>query len=185
MSNRQLPGASGVESWVVLGEILRPHGLRGEIKLRSEIEEPDNFLLPGLCLRSAGKLPVPVKVKSWRRHKNIYLLTLDGIDRIEQVESMVGAELVIKGDLLPPPEAGEYYHYQLLGLEAFNEQGDCLGRLAEIIATAGHDVFVIRGDGRAEILLPAVSAYVLAVEPDSGRIVVDPEGGGWRDDDAD
>lgn len=168
------------EPWVVLGEIVKPHGLRGEVKVRSEIVDPDNFLLPGLCLRFADGRLQAAPVAAWREQKKGYLLRFADFDRFDQVEKLAGCELVLRGDQLPAPAVDEFYHYQLLGLKVFDYRGRALGVLSEIIATAGHDVVEIRAAEAQNpaLLLPLVSAYVLAVDLKAGRVTVDPEGGG-------
>ena len=169
------------DPWVVLGEVVKTQGLRGQVKVRSEIVDPENFRLPGICLRCRDGSLEPVEVLRYRRQKGAYILDLKGCDTIAAVQSFVGCELVCRGSQLPPPGEDEYYHYQILGLPVLTFTGERLGRLREIIPTGGHDVFVIRPDedGReagAEILLPMVASYVLEIDLEAGRIVVDPEG---------
>jgi 16S rRNA processing protein RimM len=169
------------DPWVVLGEVVKTQGLRGQVKVRSEIVDPENFLLPGICLRRRDGSLEPLEVLSYRRHKGGYVLAFRGCETIAAVSPLVGCELVCRGSQLPPPGEDEYYHYQILNLPVFTFCGRELGRLREIIPTAGHEVFVIRPEndqksGDRELLLPMVASYVLEIDLEKGRITVDPEG---------
>ncbi|MBN2704852.1 MAG: 16S rRNA processing protein RimM, partial [Deltaproteobacteria bacterium] len=154
------------DPWVVLGEVVKTHGLRGEVKLRSEIEDPDNFLLPGLSLRSPDGSLKEIQVLSRRFQKNSYFLKIAGLESVEQARKLVGSELVCRGSRLPPPAEDEFYHFQLIGLAVIDCQGQALGHLVEIIQTGPHDVYVVKSahvgavNGSDELLLPGVSDYI-------------------------
>ena len=167
---------------VVLGEIVKAHGLRGEVKVRSEICDPENFTLPEVLLRAPDGTTEPVKVLSYRVQKGAFVLRLAGFSKVEQVSAKLGWEFICRGSQLPLPAADEYYHFQLLGLPVVAQNGDDLGRLTEIMATSAHEVYVIRPEhcvnGGSELLLPAVGAYIIDIDLDAGRIVVEPAGTG-------
>ncbi len=181
------------DPWVVLGKIVKPQGLKGEVRVRSEIVDPENFLLSGLKLRSPEGVLCELEVVSYRRHKGVWILRLAGCNSIEEATRLLGSELICRGSRLPPPEDDEYYHFELLRRPVFDAAGRRLGRLEEIIPTPGHDVLVIRpvpvedggpdelGCGREELLLPMVAAYVLKVDRERGRIIVDPTGTSGRE----
>jgi 16S rRNA processing protein RimM len=67
---------------------------------------------------------------------------------------------------------GEYYHFQILGLEVRTTSGEVLGRVEQIISTGSNDVFVVRGQ-RGEVLIPSVDDVVKSVDPAGGRIEVE------------
>ena len=72
----------------------------------------------------------------------------------------------------PALPAGEYYHHQLLGLRVTGEDGNDLGRLTEILSTAAHDIYVVRSESGAEILLPAIDEVILEIDLDNGLLRV-------------
>ena len=170
------------DPWVVLGEVVKAHGLRGEVKVRSEIVDPDNFLLPNLCLRCADGSCKPLAVERYRSQKGGFILRFADCESIDQVQAFVGCELVCRGSQLPSLADGEYYHFQLLGLPVFDCQGEELGKLAEIMSTAAHEIYVVKPQtGRqeeGELLLPVVADYIIEIDLESGKIVVDPGGEG-------
>ena len=73
----------------------------------------------------------------------------------------------------PALPEGTYYHYQLIGLEVRTAEGDDLGRVVEVLATGGTDVYVVHGP-RGEALLPATSEVVAAIDLEAGRMTVTP-----------
>ncbi len=170
------------DSLVILGEIVKAHGLRGEVKVRSEICDPENFKLPGVMLKSPDGTSEPVTVLAYRMQKGAYILRLADFSTIDQVLPRVGWQLVCNGRQLPDLPEDEYYHFQLIGLPVLTRDGKSLGFLSEIMGNALHEVYVIRPEATArsgpELLLPAVAAYILEIDLESGRIVVDPDGNG-------
>ena len=165
---------------MVLGEVVKTHGLRGEVKVRSEIEDPDNFLLPALCLRCADGSCKPLAVERYRAQKGAFVLRFAGCESIDQGQNLVGCELVCRGSQLPSLPAGEYYHFQLLGLPVFDCQGQEMGNLSEILQTAAHEIYVVKPQTgmQEELLLPVVAAYIIEIDLEAGKIVVDPGGDG-------
>ena len=170
------------DPWVVLGEVVKTHGLRGEVKVRSEIENPENFLLPDLSLRCADGSCKPLTVERYRSQKGGFVLSFADCESIDQAQALVGCELVCKGSQLPSLVDGEYYHFQLIGLSVFDCQGKELGKLSEIMQTAAHEIYVVKPQtGRSEkseLLLPVVAAYIIEIDLEAGKIVVDPGGEG-------
>ena len=170
------------DSLVVLGEIVKAHGLRGEVKVRSEICDPENFRLPEIRLRAPDGTSEPVTVLSYRVQKGAYILCLADFSSIDQVLTRVGWQLVCYGSQLPDLPADEYYHYHLIGLPVFSHAGEPLGFLTEIMGSSFHEVYVVRPEPGArsgpELLLPVAAAYILDIDLEAGKIVVDPDGNG-------
>jgi len=164
---------------VVLGEIVKAQGLRGEAKVRSEIYDPENFLLPEIFLRAPDGTTEPVQVLAYRVQKGAFILRLDGFSDISQVQGRIGWELACYGSQLPVLPDDEYYHFQLIGLPVFDQAGNKLGLLREIMTIPPNEVYVIKSDSKEqdeELLLPAVSAYIKEIDLETGQIVVDPAG---------
>lgn len=100
------------------------------------------------------------------------LLRLEGLESVETVRSLAGQWLVAPGEPVPDLPPGEYYHYQLVGLEVVTDQGEELGTLQEVLVTGSNDVYVVRSATGDEILLPAISQVVKDVDLPAGRILV-------------
>jgi 16S rRNA processing protein RimM len=160
-----------------LGRIAAVHGLRGALKIRfdaaSATTDPEVIQALGEVVVGGRAYPV----LQAERVKHQVLLQLQGIASREQAEALVGLEVQAERRRFPRLPEGEYYWFQVLGLEVINAaDGRMLGRLAEIIPTPAHDVYVVR-QGTEELLLPAVEEVVVEINPEEGYIKVTPPPG--------
>lgn len=158
----------------MLGKIVKAHGLRGEIKVVLSGETPENLSLPGIHLRLADGHLMPAVFSGCRPVRGGYLFRVKGYADLEAVSSLIKAEVVIRSDDLPPLDDDEYYHFQLLGLEVRDVSGVYLGKLVEILQTGVHDVYCVRGGADEELLIPAVSPFIVNIDIAAGSMVVDP-----------
>ncbi|MEP6977879.1 MAG: ribosome maturation factor RimM [Thermoleophilia bacterium] len=144
--------------FVDVGRVGRPHGLDGSFVVEHPSDDPARFA-PGAELLAAGE---PVKVvASKRAGQGRLVVKLDR--RVER-----GTALEVPRDALPPPDAGEWYVFQLVGLEVVEDGGRALGRVADVEPWPANDVIVLEGGA----MLPLVDACVLQVDLDAGRILV-------------
>ena len=104
------------------------------------------------------------------------ILALTGIADRDAAEGFRGLDVFVERAVLPELEEGLYYAADLLGLEVVDTSGRSLGRLREVFDNGAHEVYVV-GDARREVLLPVIEGVVLEVDPEAGRIVVDPPAG--------
>ena len=72
---------------------------------------------------------------------------------------------------VPSPPAGTYYHYQLLDMDVVTQEGEALGRLAEVLVTGANDVYVVRSE-HSELLVPAIADVVVDVDVETRRMTV-------------
>lgn len=167
------PGAPLERVRLTIGTILAPHGVRGEFKVRLQTDDPAHLLtIKRLYL---GDETTPRTVLGARLHAGNALIRLQGISTPETVERFRGTPLRIRGVDARPLAANEYFLYQMIGLEVFDESGTRLGRVTDLMETGANDVLVIApDDGGTDILLPSHPDVILAMDPAAGRIVVRP-----------
>jgi 16S rRNA processing protein RimM len=168
--NPEVPPARAL---LTIGTILAPHGVRGEFKVRLQTDEPEHLLtLKRIYL---GDETAPRTILGARLHAGNALMRVQGISSPETVARLRGTPLRIRGSDARPLAPDEYFLYQMVGLEAFDEAGHRLGQVTDLIETGANDVLVITPpDGGADILLPSHPDVVIAMEPAAGRIVVRP-----------
>jgi 16S rRNA processing protein RimM len=158
---------------LTIGSILGPHGVRGEFKVRLQTDDPEHLLT--LKRVFLGDEAAPRTVLGVRLHAGNALMRIQGISSPETVERFRGTALRIRGSDARPLAAGEYFLFQIIGLDVFDEAGQRLGRIADLIETGANDVLVIsREDGRADLLLPSHPDVILEMDPVANRIVVRP-----------
>jgi len=122
-----------------------------------------------------GDETTPRTVLEARLHAGNALMRLQGISTPETVERFRGTPLRIRGSDARPLAAGEYFLYQIIGLEVFDESGNRLGRVTDLMETGANNVLVVApDDGGADILLPSHPDVVIAMDPAAGRVVVRP-----------
>lgn len=167
--NRSASKQPHESGYLVVGRILRPHGVRGELRMQIITDYPERLgTLETLYL---GPEYVPCQVIGIRRHRDGLLLSLEGItdrDAAGRFRDML-AHVSIKDAV--PLNDGEHYLFELLGLQVVTEGGRQLGTLDDVIETGANDVFVVNGpDG--EVLLPDIPQVVRQIDVPGGRIVV-------------
>jgi 16S rRNA processing protein RimM len=162
---------------VVVGRIGRPHGVRGEVTVEVRTDDPDQRFVPGADLLTDPPDRGPLTLAAARWHREILLLTFEGIGSREVAETYRDTELLVPiADLpeLKDPEA--YYDHQLVGLAARLTDDSVLG---EVVAVRheGADLLVVHRPDGGEVLVPFVAAIVPTVDVDGGYLVVDPPEG--------
>jgi 16S rRNA processing protein RimM len=140
-----------------VGKVGKPHGLEGAFVVEEGSEDPERFA-EGVTLLVDGK---PARVVESKRAGGRPVIRLDR-------EAVRGAPIEVERDALPEPAEGEYYAFQLVGLEVEEEGGEKLGRVTEVTSGPANDVLELD----TGLALPLVDACVRQVDLDGGRIVV-------------
>lgn len=156
---------------VIVGVIVGAWGLRGDVKVDLQTDYPERFL-PGNVVYLDAE---PRAILRARGHKAGRVIGLEGILDRTAAERLRGAALTIPYSELPELDSGSFFYFDIIDISVRTTTGDDLGRVEEIVATAGGDVYVIRGSGT--ILIPAVKEYVVDVDVEQGVMTVSlPEG---------
>ncbi len=153
------------------------HGLRGEVRVLPHTDFPEQLAQRRelwLEHRGRGRL-CPVERGRWHPAKGEVLLKLAGYDDRTAAEALQGAALKIRpSDAVKLPE-GEYYHWEIIGLEVVTTSGRYVGHVSDIMRTGANDVYVVSpADGAKEALIPAVADVITEVNREAGRIVIEP-----------
>lgn len=165
-----------MEKQVVIGTVIAPHGVRGDLRILPQTDHPEQFLeLSYLLLEDGRSLPVT----SARFHKRMILMKCKGVDTMNDAELLRGKKVLINSEDLPQLEEGEYYVADLIGLPVFDTAGTQLGALKEVLSTGSNDVYVIAVTEGKDVLVPALKKHVKEINLQDRRIVVElPE---WTD----
>ena len=166
-------------SLVVLGRLMKPHGIKGAIRVEYYAESPKLLEKP-LMLRAGRFAPRPVRIREWSLWKDQLILTIEGVNDRTQAEQMRGQELLIDASFLPEADEDEPYLRDLLGLTVKLENGETVGELEDIDFPAGQEMWVIRAPeskGGYEILLPAVPEFVLDINLNAEIVTIAPPEG--------
>lgn len=164
-------GPSHANRPILLGRITGVFGVRGELKIESWTDprlaifryQPWTLVRDGVSSPLAG-------VRG-RNHGQALVASIPGIDDRDRAQEMVGFEISVPRSALPPPKAGEYYWVDLEGLAVATVEGVALGTVSHLLDTGANHVLVVQGD--RERLIPFVEPYLVSVDFDMRRIVVD------------
>jgi len=162
--------------WLPFGVLRRPHGIAGEIPLHP-------YNVDGS--RAAAPVP-PVRVRLFRgpevTEANLvacrpvhagFLVRFEGIATRDAAAALAGQELHLPREVFGPLEEAEFYVEDIVGCEAFEPDGQRIGRVTGTFWNGAQDVMTIVGDDGGERLLPVVSDYLLQFERESRRLIVD------------
>jgi 16S rRNA processing protein RimM len=160
----------GEPAFLVLGKLRRAHGVRGEIPLEVYSEMVD-LIAPGITLY-IGKKRSSLTVEATRWKNDLLLLKFEEISDRTEVSALTNALVYIRTADLPELAEGEYYSYELIGLKVYEEGGDALGVLMEILETGANDVYVVQNEAGEETLIPATEETILEVDFDQEKMIV-------------
>ena len=163
---------------VVIGEVTRPHGLRGEVRVQPHTDRPERFDALTECVlwEPDTDARTRYRIAGVRRQGEAVLLTLADCETPEVARTLVGRLIALpRAQALPPPP-GHAYPWQLIGCRVVTEDGTVIGAVSGIEPSPAHDLWVVQGEGR-EHLIPAVPEIVWEVDLDGKRVVIRPPEG--------
>ncbi len=149
----------GEPVYLVIGFLRRPHGVQGEIVMDLHTDFPERVKAGRKIL--VGEKRQPYTFDTVRPHANSLLVSFRGIDTPEDAGKFRNQWVYVKASEAPPLPEGQYYRYELIGLDVVEDNGNALGKLVEILETGANDVYVVRDEAGKEILLPVIPSVIL------------------------
>lgn len=161
------------DNLVTIGKCAKPHGLKGEIRVKAITDFPERFEQTEKVFAHQQKDPVrPLEIESVRENHGGYLIKFAGVDSIVEAEKLRGFFLSVPDDELVELEEDEYWHWELEGLQAVNPAGEAIGVLKEVVQSPAHDLYLIEAaDGQVH-WVPAVLQYVPDINIETGRVTI-------------
>ncbi len=155
-----------------VGVIIGTHGLRGDLKVRTETSGSQLLLdTDNVVLQCSDGKQLTLDIVKAAVHKNRILLKLKGYDHINQVDNLLNAKLLLPLDQFPVLDSGDYYWHQLEGITVVDQVAGELGVLSALQETNGHDLYVVQGS-HGEIIFPAVDAFIDEIDIEHGQMKV-------------
>jgi len=154
---------------IEIARIKGPHGLRGKMRLIPYGDSFEQFKqYTHLIIGPHGN---PIKMLSCSRKKGQYIVELDGITDISQVEELKGETIYVRRNWLQELEEDEYYWADLIGLQVIDTQGKLLGKIVRIFSTGSNDVYVV--DHFKQYFIPATLDVIKEISMKKSMIVID------------
>lgn len=163
---------------IQIGEIVKPHGIRGEVKVYVYSERPENFrTYKKVVLQDKGGSGAEIyKIIKSREHGKLAILQLDGITTREAAADLQGNTVWLPKDDFQKLDSEEYYWHQLEGLAVITESGRELGKVARLFSTQAHDILVVAGTGH-EYMVPVTADIIRSIDELEGKLVIAPPPG--------
>ncbi len=166
-----------------IGRVVKPHGIKGKIKIQYFGEEISHFLLyQEIIIKDGIGSPKTYEILEVIPQPSRLILQLKGIESIEEANRLVGKEILVKREAFPKLEEGEYYWFDLVGLEVETKTGKRIGKVKEIFSTGANDIYVVEGR-RGEIYLPATEEVIQQIDLQKGVMRVTRMEGLWEEED--
>lgn len=165
-------GAADAPREIVIGEIVGPHGHKGEVKIYPHTDFPDRLLdLETISLRKPDGSEREYTVQNARWHKNVILMQLEGVSSMNDAEAMRGMKIVIDRDeRFELPDEDIFYVDDLVGLRVVTDEGAEIGAIRQVLRYPGNDVY----DLGSNLLIPAIQDVVVNVDLEEGVMVIHP-----------
>lgn len=175
------------DSLLLMGRCGRAHGIRGEVKVIPETDEPERFetlkrVFVGETPERAAERPVEAVRFQPQKGRTVVLLRLGGIGTREDAETLRGQAVFAAEADLPALDEGAVFFHDLIGLAVWTVDDDGAplaqaGTVADVLEGAAQLLFVVVRDGAPDVLVPDVPEIVRAVDLPAGRLLIDPPEG--------
>ena len=153
---------------VVIGKISAPHGVRGEVRIVPLTDFPERFEnLKTVFLEDDSKM----ELESVKFSNKFIIAKFKNINSRNDIEIFNGKLLMLNRSDIPSLPEGEYYNFDIIGLEVIDDKGSKLGKITEVLKTGSNDVYVV--EGKKQILVPALKKVVKEINLTDGFMKVE------------
>ncbi len=165
---------------VIVGEVVKPHGVKGELVVEPLTDFPAERFKPGNVVETVASNEFSeLTITGSRSHKQRLLVETKEVEDRDGAEKLRGVQLAVQPESVIYPGKDQYYGFQLLGLEAVGKNGGKIGVIREVAGGSPNHILVIEHPELGKIDYPAVDSLVHRVVLEEEKIVLDlPRG--WR-----
>jgi 16S rRNA processing protein RimM len=160
---------------VCVGIVTGPQGIGGAVRIKSFTARPEDIAAYGPLADESGTRRLELRLLG--AAKGVLIARLPGIEDRNRAETLRGLRLYLPRSALPQPEAEEYYHADLIGLEAVLRGGTPLGRVRAVHDFGAGDTLEVERNGAPPVMVPFTRAVVPVVDIEAGRLVIEPPPG--------
>jgi 16S rRNA processing protein RimM len=165
---------SSVDDLLLIGTIVAPFGVRGQVKLKALTDRPDHIARHVRTL-FLGDTRAEYQLKRLFEHKpGLLILELRDVTTREAAEELRGAEVHIRTTDAAPLAEDEFFLHDLIGLTARLEDGQAIGTVREVLETGAGNTLVIARQGQPDALIPVVRDFVVALDIPGGTVTIRP-----------
>ena len=161
------------QNYLRVGQVVRAHGVRGDVKLIPLTDDPARFrAIKTAYLETTAGAYAPVAVSDARIAPEAVLLHIEGVDTVEQAEALKNRYLCVSREDAVKLKKDTYFVVDLIGCDTFDTNGKAYGKLTDVLETGANDVYEING---GTLLVPALKKVLHEVDVEHGRIVFEAD----------
>lgn len=165
-----------MEQFLRIGVITSTHGIKGEVKVYPTTDSPQRFKEVKDVILKAQKGDIQTKIRGVRFFKNLAIVWFECFNNPEDAAKYIGTDIYIDRKDAQSLEEGEYYIADLIGCKVFDEEGNFLGVLKDVLQTGANDVYIVESakpeEKNKEILLPVIKECIKKVDIEKSEIIV-------------
>ncbi len=151
---------------VYIGKIVNTHGIKGELRIVSDFQYKDVIFQPSFILL-VGKKREPLKIISYRKHKNYDMVVFDGINDINDALPYKNEDVYINRDDL---KIDGYINEDLIGLDVYSKD-KYIGKVKNIINNGAHEILVIDNNTITN-LVPLVDEFINQIDIENKKVFI-------------
>ncbi len=160
---------SAADNRIVIGRAGAVHGIRGDIRVTPLTDFPDRFETLSQVYVGEELLDID----SVKYHKQFVILHFKQYTVREEAARLTGKMLTIDRSMAAPLPEGEYYTFDIIGLEVFDTEGNALGKVTNVLKTGSNDVYAVKRADSPDLMVPALKKVVKEIDVPGSRMVVD------------
>lgn len=157
-----------MEQFLTVGKIINTHGIRGELKVKPTTDDVNRFK----SLKEAYIDEKEIVISGCKFQPGKVILKIEGIESIEEAERLKNKLIKVKREKAVQLPEDTYFAVDIIGCEVYEETGNKLGTVDDIIYTGSNDVYWVKGEN--EVLIPALKDIVLEIDINNKKIIIKP-----------
>jgi len=164
------------EDCFYFGKVIKTHGIKGEISIRIDADEPSAYQGIAFILLEIHKNLIPFFIQKISLHSNKAYIKLQDIDTIAQAAEMAGMEIFLPLDLLPKLSGNKFYFHEIPGFKVMDESYGLLGKIEQVLEYPSQALIQVFVNNK-EVLIPIQDEVITRVDRRSKTIYIKaPEG---------
>lgn len=157
-----------MEQFLTVGKIINTHGVRGELKVKPTTDDVNRFK----SLKEAYIDEKEIVISGCKFQPGKVILKIEGIESIEEAERLKNKLIKVKREKAVQLPEDTYFAVDIIGCEVYEETGNKIGTVDDIIYTGSNDVYWVKGEN--EVLIPALKDIVLKIDINNKKIIIKP-----------
>lgn len=154
-----------IDSCYLLGYIIKPHGLKGEVVAHLDVDFPEKYInLESVFIsKNNEKILIPFFIEKIQINQNKAIIKFEDIDSVEQTEVMLSQELFLPIEALPPLTGNQFYFHEIIDFKIFDEEKGLLGYVKDVYNLPNQDLIAMIYQEK-EVLIPINDFTILGID---------------------